>query len=98
MAYTAQFRLVYTDVEKRWMRRFKSDQIKAFREKLCVGAATSKVKLFKPAPGCRFSHLNLHCQVPDVFTLQLLPTFLASPQPSAFPSHAPLLILARTVV
>lgn len=30
MAYTAQFRLVYGDVEKRWMGRFKSHQIKAF--------------------------------------------------------------------
>lgn len=78
MAYAAQFRLIYTDVEKRWMRRFKSDQIKAFGEKLCLGAATTKVNLHKPVPSCRFSpHLNLHCQVPEA-TLQLLPTFLAT--------------------
>lgn len=99
MAYAAQFTLVYTDVEKRWMRRFKSDQIKAFGEKLCVGAATTKVNLHKPVSCCKFSpHLNLRCQVPDASTLQLLPTFLASPQPGAFPSSAPLLILAGTVV
>lgn len=77
-SYTRQFRLVYTDVEKRWMRRFKSNQIKAFSEKLCVGAATTKVNLHRPVPGCRSSpHLNLHCQVSEA-PLQVLPTFLAS--------------------
>lgn len=76
MAYTAQLRLIHKDVEKGWMRRLKGEQIKVLEKKLCIGAATTKEKLHKPS--CRSSpHLKLLCQV-TVYTLQLLPPFLAT--------------------
>lgn len=88
MAYTAQFR----------SRRFKSDKTKAFGEKLCVEAATTQINLHKPVPSRTISpHLNLHCQVPEASTFQLLPSVPASPQSRTFPSWAPL-VMARTVL